>query len=165
MSFIIQELCWAWSSLSAHARDARKSAEQAGRMHASRLEISVGFRKNRNSWAAAREKLPRKKPLRAVKHSPELHYKRGEMQNMVSETQEHLLYTWEPPAFLYGLRWISAVRKTRLQSKLEDEASHAAPQQKRRAGKDKLSCNRDLDLNWEWLAALVFSSWSAVVNS
>lgn len=111
MSFIIQELCWAWSSLLAHARDARKSAEQAGRMHASRLEISVGFRKNRNSWAAVKEKLPRKKTLRAIKHSPELHYKRGEMQNMVSETQEHLLYTWEPPAFLYGLRWISAVRK------------------------------------------------------
>ena len=49
-------------------------------------------------------------------------------------------------------------RETRLQSKLEVEASHAAPQQKRRDDKDKLSCNREVDFNREWLAALVFSS-------
>jgi len=48
-------------------------------------------------------------------------------------------------------------QQTKLQPKLEAEASHTAPQQKRRADKDKLSCNRDGDFNWERLAAFAFT--------
>lgn len=112
MSFIIQELCWSWSSFLTQARDARKSPEQAGTVHVSGLEISVGFRKNRSSWAAVREKLSRRKHWEPLNTALSC-LMREEGCRTWSQRPRNIYYTPEShqPSCTVCAEWISAVRK------------------------------------------------------